>query len=137
MGSIAGSGRSPGEGNGNPLQYSCFGNLMDGVAWGHKESDTTYWLNSNSILDLSHFHPSSQCPIYPSIHFIFCCISKSCRHQYISPQALQNANINWSCENLLTAKELKIICLERNIKSLSPWGKKDKYSLDTWMNFSV
>ena len=32
MSSIPGSGRSPGEGNGNPLQYSCFGNLMDGVA---------------------------------------------------------------------------------------------------------
>ena len=28
-GSIPGLGRSPGEGNGNPLQYSCLGNLMD------------------------------------------------------------------------------------------------------------
>jgi len=28
-GSIPGSGRSPGEGNGNPRQYSCLGNLMD------------------------------------------------------------------------------------------------------------
>ena len=28
-GSIPVSGRSPGEGNGNPLQYSCLGNLMD------------------------------------------------------------------------------------------------------------
>ena len=28
MGSIPGSGKSPGEGNGNPLQYSCLGNLM-------------------------------------------------------------------------------------------------------------
>jgi len=27
--SIAGSGRSPGEGNGYPLQYSCLGNSMD------------------------------------------------------------------------------------------------------------
>ena len=29
MGLIPGSGRSPGEGNGNPLQYSCLGNPMD------------------------------------------------------------------------------------------------------------
>ena len=29
-GSISGSGRSPGEGNGNPLQYSCLENSMDG-----------------------------------------------------------------------------------------------------------
>ena len=31
--SIPGSGRFPGEGNGNPLQYSCPENPMDGVAW--------------------------------------------------------------------------------------------------------
>ena len=31
-GSIPGSGRSPGEGNGNPLQYSCLENPMDGGA---------------------------------------------------------------------------------------------------------
>ena len=33
MDSIPGSGRSPGEGNGNPLQYSCLGNPMDKVWW--------------------------------------------------------------------------------------------------------
>ena len=32
-GSIPGLGRSPGEGNGNPLQYSCMENPMDGGAW--------------------------------------------------------------------------------------------------------
>ena len=31
--SIRGSGRSPGEGNGNPLQYSCLENPMDRGAW--------------------------------------------------------------------------------------------------------
>ena len=41
------SGRSPGEGNGNPLQYSCLENPMDSGAWqvkspwGRKESDMT------------------------------------------------------------------------------------------------
>ena len=33
LGSIPGSGRSSGEGNGNPLQYSCLENPMDGRAW--------------------------------------------------------------------------------------------------------
>ena len=33
VGSIPGSGRSPGEGNGNPLQYSCLENPMGGGAW--------------------------------------------------------------------------------------------------------
>ena len=32
-GSISGSGKYPGEGNGNPLQYSCLENPMDGEAW--------------------------------------------------------------------------------------------------------
>ena len=45
LGSIPGSGRSPGEGNGNPLQYSCLENPIDVGAcyspWGRKESDTT------------------------------------------------------------------------------------------------
>ena len=45
-GSIPGSGRSHGEGNGNPLQYSCLENSMDRGAWRaafHRvaESDTT------------------------------------------------------------------------------------------------
>ena len=46
LGSFPGSGRSPGEGNGNPLQYSCLENSMersltDYSPWDHKESDTT------------------------------------------------------------------------------------------------
>ena len=33
LGLIPGLGRSPGEGNGNPLQYSCLENPMDGGVW--------------------------------------------------------------------------------------------------------
>ena len=33
LGSIPGSERSPGEGNGNPVQYSCLENPMDGGTW--------------------------------------------------------------------------------------------------------
>ena len=33
VGLIPGSGRSPGEGIGNPLQYSCLGNLMERRVW--------------------------------------------------------------------------------------------------------
>ena len=45
--SVPGSGRSPGEGNGNPLQYSCLRHPMDRGAWlaivhgVTKELDTT------------------------------------------------------------------------------------------------
>ena len=46
LGSILGLGRSPGEGNGNPLQCSCLGNPMDRGVWqatahGVQESDWT------------------------------------------------------------------------------------------------
>ena len=48
LGSIPGQGRSPGEGNGNPLQYPCLENPMDRGAWwaacsprGRKELGTT------------------------------------------------------------------------------------------------
>ena len=46
-GSVPGSGRSPGEGNGHPLQYSCLEySMIRGTSWAavhgdHKESDTT------------------------------------------------------------------------------------------------
>ena len=40
LSSNLGSGRSPGEGNGNPLQYSCVENSVDRPR-GHKGSDTT------------------------------------------------------------------------------------------------
>ena len=49
-GSIPGLGRSPGEGNDNPPQYSCLENSMDGESRGRRsprgcqESDTTEWL---------------------------------------------------------------------------------------------
>ena len=50
MSSIPGSGRSPVEGNGNPLQYSCLENSMDRGAWraivcGVAELDMTDQLN--------------------------------------------------------------------------------------------
>ena len=61
MGSIPGWGRSPGEGNGNPLQYSGLDNphgqrsLVGYSPWGRKESDTP------EPLTLSLFH--SPCPL--------------------------------------------------------------------------
>ena len=33
LSSVLGLGRSPGEGHGNPLQYSCLENPLDGGAW--------------------------------------------------------------------------------------------------------
>ena len=50
LGSTPGSGRSPGDGNGNPLQYSCLENPMDRGAW-----QATVHGVSKSQMRLSHF----------------------------------------------------------------------------------
>ena len=54
-GSVPGSGRSPGEGNGNPLQYSGLENpqgwrsLAGYCPWGCRESDITFQLNNSDV----------------------------------------------------------------------------------------
>ena len=55
-GSIPALGRSPGEENGNSLQYPCLKNSMDKrslvgySSWGGKESDTAESLNNNTLI---------------------------------------------------------------------------------------
>ena len=51
LGSIPGLGRSPGEGNDNPLQYSCLENPMDGEAW---QQAKVHWI-TNSRTGVSNF----------------------------------------------------------------------------------
>ena len=64
MGSIPGSGRFPGEGNGNPLQYSCLKNSMRREAWHATVHGTAKscawikWLNT-------HTHMSKLCQLLP------------------------------------------------------------------------
>ena len=58
-GSIPGSGRSPGEGNGNPLQYSCLENPMDRGAW-----QATVHGVAKSQTRLSDFTSNKWCTIY-------------------------------------------------------------------------
>ena len=53
LGSIPGLGRSPGEGNGNPLQYSCLENPMDREAWWATVHGVTHESDKTEQL---HFH---------------------------------------------------------------------------------
>ena len=72
LASIPGLGRSPGRGNGNPLQYSCLENPMDRGAWQAtvhsvtQESDTTERLTLSlflcqALLEIQH-HMTAVCP---------------------------------------------------------------------------
>ena len=81
MWEIPGLGRFPGEGNGNPLQYSCLENPMDRGAWqatvhgatrvGHdlvtKPPPPYFRINFNKIL-----HYYSKCTIYKMYKWVFC-----------------------------------------------------------------
>ena len=61
VGLIPGLGRSPGEGNGNPLQYSCLENPMDRGAW---------WVYSPCGHRVGHDFPPKQQYVYTElIHF--------------------------------------------------------------------
>ena len=100
-GLIPGLGRSPGEGNGNPLQYSCLENPIDGEShgrrslvgyspWGSKESDKTErlhfhflylqqassWATLSCIVRASHcggFSPAAQ-GFWPMGSIVMACV---------------------------------------------------------------
>ena len=64
LGLIPGLGRSPGEGNDNPLQYSCLENPMDGGAWWasvHGVTKSWTWL-SDITHSLTYFQPTERLP---------------------------------------------------------------------------
>ena len=71
LGSIPDSGSSPGEGNGNPLQYSCQGHPMDGGAWQTSSSRALIYMPVIPSLQLYlrlygySLDLDSQLPIYP------------------------------------------------------------------------
>ena len=68
-GSIPGWGRSPGERNGNPLQYSCLENSMDRGAWqdtGHGVAKSQTWLSTHACT-LKTWKPWVQLKIWHSI----------------------------------------------------------------------
>ena len=79
-GSIPGSGRLPGEGNGNPLQYSCLENPVDSEVWwamvhGVAESDMTEDLCPIQKIIISQLNNMFYALLPLTLHFIFIKIS--------------------------------------------------------------
>ena len=89
-GSIPGLERSPGEGNGNPLQYSCLENPMDGGAWwatvhGVAKSRTQLsdFTFTFSKLKSQSMELGNKVPPAPSSHIIHSLIIHSLFYSYV------------------------------------------------------
>ena len=94
MSSIPGSGRSPGRGHGNPLQYSCLENSMDRGAWWASVHGVT---NSQTRLKQLNMYSCSRC-------------SQNCLHHC------------WSCYLILWGPEWNQKAMKEEI--LSSWARR-------------
>ena len=72
VGSVSGAGRSPGGGNGNPLQYFCLENSMDRRSlvgyslWGCKESETTKRTRAHTHTHTQPLAAAMKCQLKPT-----------------------------------------------------------------------
>ena len=89
-GSIPGSGRSSGGGHGNPLQYSCLENSMDGESWWvtvHRVAKSWIWLKWLST-----------CCVWPEAHEFASCLVWLCFMLFWIPTLL--LQLAGSCSSL-------------------------------------
>ena len=117
LGSIPGLGRFPGEGNGNPLQYSCLENPMDWGAWWatvHRVANHGYARNSRtSVCSLSRPHygglgplpgpplPGCQPRMTPYVHPDFIPLSPVWSSSWVPPQGRPTLSSIHTLENHL------------------------------------
>ena len=127
LGSIPGSGRFPGEGNGNPLQYSCLENPMDGGAWFRQLSMGSQRVGHNWVTSLS----LSPTPVF--LGFPGGSADKRIHLQRGRPGfALWVGKIPWIGEQLPTP-----VFWPREFHGLhSPWGGKESDRTE-WLSLSL
>ena len=129
VGLILGWGRSPGEGNGYPLQYSCLGNPMDRGAWratvhGITESQTQLsgqHLHFQTALYLSEYKITFHCNTKSRYNALFllnwsvtalqCCVSCCCTTQRISHLYTYTHTSHWPLQVTTEHRaELPVLC---------------------------
>ena len=103
LGLIPGSGRSPGEGHGNPLQYSCLENPRDRGAWRATVPGVT---KSRTRLSAWHFHFSLLLSTMPVFLFLF-------KYAYLFFSHTKLSASRWCLS-------LSLHCFQAAKKSLSP-----------------
>ena len=114
VGSIPVSGRSPGGGNDNPLQYSCWENPKDRGVWratacgGHKESDTTELLKTHARiwpLTVKRLEINIDIPCFGEVHFTPLHFKKT-QYEYLF--SLTERNQRRICAFMKKKKKVKI-----------------------------
>ena len=90
---IPGSRKSPGKGNGNPLQYSCLENYMDGGAWSatvHRVTKSPTRLNNfHFTLEVKTQLENSKLSVSsPSFFHLFCVFSLSVLSSFATPRTV-------------------------------------------------
>ena len=98
MGSIPGSGRSPGGGNGNPLQFSCLENPMDREAW----QATVYGITKSQTL-------AEQLSTHTLCRTAGPC--KSCSYSYSRVTSHGLGLVGWFLDELLATYTSWVCCL--------------------------
>ena len=120
LGLIPELGRSPGEGNGNPLQCSCLENPMDGGAWlatvhqiARVEHDLATFCTGGVYTSklLSQFVPSSPSPSSPHVHSLHMYFYSCPANKFICTTFLDSidALINDTCFSLSGLTSLSMI----------------------------
>ena len=125
---IPGLGRSSGEGNGNPLQYSCLGNPMErgarwAVVYGVINKLDTIWRLNNSICFCSSWQLLLICLPWENLYWIPTPTDLS-QQASKETQSLVSEYITWNISVLSSGKKKKKNYLIQNLCVCSVWYKK-------------
>ena len=116
-GLILGLGRSPGGGNGNPVQYFCLENAMDRTAcpWGCKDLDMIEWLNTHTMSVFPSFGLRTQ---------------QLLNHQYLQPGFPEGRGLRWS---LPEPESPSVFLLWHHLSQTPPYlGHSPRGTCPTW-----
>ena len=151
-GLILGSGRSPAEGNGNPLQYSCLENSVDRGAWCCKESDMTERLTHTHTYKVTRFKREGKAVCFLFETYIsqqeWCSAGKRrksqakrvCTKRWVRRKIRHSSYFTWtqissSIDTVLCQIFLRIINAiawhKRFVAEINCWSYSDKETL-TW-----
>ena len=116
--SIPGSGRSPAEGNGNPLQYSCLENSMDGEAWQatvDRIPKSWIWLSNWTCTHAKNAHDKLDTTFWALKYGFWLGVSSKLFQFLLCPQGSNGVSVLYQHQNCHCTKVMsKSALLKRN-----------------------